>query len=77
MSDEKIRYRLPHTVVEVERKTRIRSGHKDTNGVTVLVEEDLGWFVTLAPGHMCCPVGPERPNLKPGDRLDVLLEPAG
>ncbi len=75
MSDP-IAYRYPHVVAKVERVDKTVSGHKTAAGGTETVTEPLGWFVTLDPGGIAYPVGDEKPALKVGDCVDLVLRPA-
>lgn len=76
MSVERVVYRYPHVVAKVEEVFKTVSGRKDAQGQTELATGSLGWFATLDPGGIAYPLGAEKPALKAGDRVELVLWPS-
>jgi len=51
-------------------------GAKDTKGDAQFEYEVLGYFAVLSRGNLAIYLGTETPDLKPGDNVRLILEPA-
>jgi len=70
------RYVFPCVIVNVEGRTRILRGAKDTKGDAQFEYEVLGYFAVLSRGNLAIYLGTEAPDLKPGDNVRLILESA-
>lgn len=71
-----MRYVFPCTIVNVEERTQIKRGYKDAKGEAHIDYEVIGYFAVLSRGNVAIYLGTEQPDLKPGDNVRLILEPA-
>lgn len=64
--------RFETTVKRVESRSHIVRGYKK-DGESVFDTENLGWFIVLTGSWEALYVGQEPPDLKVGDRVEVII----
>lgn len=73
-----MRYKILTTVKSVENVKQVVSGRKvkdaDGQDETVLEYEDLGWFVVFEGSWEKLNFGTERPNLKKGQKVEIIIQ---
>ena len=75
MTDTPFSLRTTCRVIGLHEHFRTISGRKDSLGQAVIERINLGWFMhlDLDEGGIAFGLGTERPNLKPGDIIELIF----
>lgn len=65
--------RFETTVKRIEERSRIVRGYKGKDDKVVFESEKLGWFIVLTGIWEALCVGDEKPDLKVGDVVEVII----
>jgi hypothetical protein len=65
-------YKTRCTVIKVEERSRLRHV-KGIGDAAEFVEESTGWWAVVS-GNLAIPLGPEKPDAKPGQTAMIILD---